>query len=73
MGMGKEMSSKNVVFAKGGKTGLVGKQTSTGTQVPGQSAQMGRGSGKFAQGGPTGKVGKQKPSVSAKPGVSASN
>ena len=72
MAMGKEKSSKNVVFAKGG-TNKMAPQMRTGTQVPGQSAQMGRGSGKFAQGGPTGKVGKQKPSVAAKPGVSASN
>lgn len=73
MAMGKEKSSKNVTFVKGGPSGLVGKQMKTGTQVPGQSAQMGRGSGKFAQGGPSGKVGKQKGSVPAKPGVSASN
>ena len=73
MAMSKQLSTKSVTFVKGGPTGLVGKQTKTGTQVPGQSAQMGRGGGKFAQGGPTGKVGKQKPSVAAKPGVSASN
>ena len=72
MAMGKERSSKNAVFAKGGSNKMA-PQMKTGTQVPGQSAQMGRGGGKFAQGGPTGKVGKQKPSVAAKPGVSASN
>jgi hypothetical protein len=72
--MGKEKSSKSAVFAKGGKTGFAGKQMKTGTQVPGQSAQMGRGSAGFgAKGGPSGKVGKQKGSVPAKPGVSASN
>jgi hypothetical protein len=48
-------------------------QMKTGTQVPGQSAQMGRGSGMFDKGGPSGKVGKQKGSVPAKPGVTASN
>ena len=68
----KEMSKKNVTFVKGGPTGLVGKQSKTGTQVPGQTAQMGR-NGKVAQGGPSGKVGKQRGSVAAKPGVTASN
>jgi len=72
MAMGKEKSSKNATFAKGG-SGKMFSQMKTGTQVPGQTAQMGRGSGKFAQGGPSGKVGKQKGSVPAKPGVSASN
>jgi hypothetical protein len=70
--MGKEKSSKNTVFAKGGSNKMA-SQMKTGTQVPGQSAQMGRGSGMFAKGGPSGKVGKQGKSVPAKPGVSASN
>lgn len=69
--MGKEISSKSVTFAKGGSGKMFG-QMKTGTQVPGQSAQMGR-NGKAAQGGPSGKVGTQKPSVAAKAGVSASN
>jgi hypothetical protein len=73
MAMGKEKSSKNVTFVKGGTTKQAGKQMKTGTQVPGQTAQMGRGSGMFAKGGPSGKVGKQGKSVPAKPGVSASN
>lgn len=72
MAMGKQLSSKNVPGVKAGPTGLVGKQIKTGTQVPGQTASMGR-NGKVAQGGPSGKVGKQKPSVAAKPGVTASN
>lgn len=70
--MSKEISSKSVVMAKGGPTGQVGKQTKTGTQVPGQTASMGR-NGKVAQGGPSGKVGKQKPAVAAKAGLTASN
>lgn len=72
MAMGKQLSSKNVPGIKAGPTGLVGKQTKTGTQVPGQTASMGR-NGKVAQGGPSGKVGKQRPSVASKPGVTASN
>jgi hypothetical protein len=70
--MGKQLSSKATTFVKGGKTGLVGKQSKTGTQVPGQTAQMGR-NGKVAAGGPSGKVGKQKGSVAAKAGMTASN
>ena len=73
MAMSKEKSSKNVVFAKGGSNKMA-PQMRTGTQVPGQSAQRGRGSAGFgAKGGPSGLVGKQKPSVPAKPGVTASN
>lgn len=72
MAKSKELSSKSASFAKGGSGKMFG-QMKTGTQKPGQSAQMGRGSGKFAQGGPSGKVGNQRPSVSAKPGVTASN
>ena len=72
MAMGKQLSSKSKQFVKAGPTGLVGKQMKTGTQVPGQTASMGRG-GKVAAGGPSGKVGKQRPSVASKPGVTASN
>lgn len=71
MAMGKQLSSKKVTFVKGGSNKMA-PQMKTGTQVPGQSASMGR-NGKVAQGGPSGKVGKQKPSVAAKPGVTASN
>ena len=46
----KEMSSKPMTFAKGGSGKMFGKM-STGTQVPGQTASMGRGGGKFAAGG----------------------
>jgi hypothetical protein len=49
MAKGKEMSSKGTSFAKGGSTKMFGKQ-SAGTQVPGQTASMGR-NGKIAQGG----------------------
>jgi len=72
MAMGKQLSSKATTFVKGGKTGLVGKQSKTGTQVPGQTAQMGR-NGKVAAGGPSSKVGKQKGSVAVKAGMTASN
>jgi len=72
MAMGKQLSSKNVPGVKAGPTGLVGKQTKTGTQVPGQTASMGR-NGQIAKGGPTGKVGKQKSGVAAKAGMTASN
>ena len=73
MAMSKEKSAKSVVFAKGGSNKMA-PQMKTGTQVPGQSAQMGRGTAGFgAKGGPSGKVGKQKGSVPAKPGVTASN
>jgi hypothetical protein len=71
MGMGKEKSSKNAVFAKGGSNKMA-PQMKTGTQVPGQSAQMGRGGGSFAKGG-SGKMAKQGAARPAKPGVSASN
>ena len=50
MAMGKEKSSKNVTFVKGGGNKMM-KQMKTGTQVPDQSAQMGRGGGMFAKGG----------------------
>jgi hypothetical protein len=69
--MGKEKSAKNVVFAKGGSNKMA-PQMRTGTQVPGQSAQMGRGSGKFAQGG-SGKMAGKGSARPAKPGVTASN
>ena len=72
MAKSKEISSKSVKFVKAGPTGLVGKQAKTGTQVPGQTAQMGR-NGQVAKGGKTGLVGKQRGSVPAKPGVTASN
>jgi hypothetical protein len=71
MGMGKEKSSKNAVFAKGGSNKMA-PQMRTGTQVPGQSAQMGRNGGSFAKGG-SGKMAKQGAARPAKPGVSASN
>lgn len=71
MAMGKEKSAKNVVFAKGGSNKMT-PQMRTGTQVPGQSAQMGRGSGKFAQGG-SGKMAGKGSARPAKPGVTASN
>lgn len=71
MAMSKEKSSKNVVFAKGGSNKMA-PQMKTGTQVPGQSAQMGRGGGMFAKGGSAKMAGKgvARP---AKPGVTASN
>jgi hypothetical protein len=71
MGMGKEKSSKNAVFAKGGSNKMA-PQMRTGTQVPVQSAQMGRNGGSFAKGG-SGKMAKQGAARPAKPGVSASN
>lgn len=55
----KVMSSKAGNFAKGGGKKMVGKM-STGTQVPGQTASMGRGGGKWAKGGGHKMVGKQK-------------
>jgi hypothetical protein len=69
--MGKQLSSKAMTFAKGGNNKMA-PQMKTGTQVPGQTAQMGR-NGKAAAGGPSGKVGKQKGSVAAKAGMTASN
>jgi hypothetical protein len=63
--MAKEISSKSVTFAKGG-TNKMAPQMKTGTQVPGQSAQMGRGTGKFAVGGTT-KMAAQGSSMPAKP------
>lgn len=62
MAMGKEKSSKNVTFVKGGPNKMA-PQMKTGTQVPGQSAQMGRGSGMFAKGGSA----KMAPKTGAKP------
>lgn len=67
----KEMSKKNVTFVKGGPTGLVGKQSKTGTQVPGQTGQMGR-NGQIAKGGGNKMAGKGA-ARPAKPGVTASN
>lgn len=58
MAMSKEISSKSMVFAKGGSNKMAGKQ-SAGTQVPGQTASMGKGGGKFAAGGKTKMAGKQ--------------
>jgi hypothetical protein len=73
MAKGKEMSSKNVTFAKGGTTKMMGRQYA-GPDKPGVTGKATTGTGgKFAKGGSTGKVGKQKPSVAAKPGVSVSN
>lgn len=69
--MAKTMSKSSPAFAKGGPSGLVGKQKSTGTQKPGQTAQMGTGGGKFAKGGPSGKVGNQVGSMPAKAGISS--
>jgi hypothetical protein len=63
--MAKEISSKSVTFAKGG-TNKMAPQMKTGTQVPGQSAQMGRGTSKFAVGGTT-KMAAQGSSMPAKP------
>lgn len=45
-------------FAKGGSTKMFGPQ-SAGTQMPGQTASMGRGGGKFAAGGKKKMFGKQ--------------
>jgi hypothetical protein len=54
----KMKSSKSATFAKGGSGKMFGKM-STGTQKPGQSADMGRGGGKFAKGGGGKMFGKQ--------------
>ncbi len=62
MAMGKEKSSKNVTFVKGGSNKMA-PQMKTGTQVPNQSAQMGRGSGMFAKGGSS----KMAPKTGSKP------
>lgn len=72
MAMGKEKSSKNVVFAKGGSNKMA-PQMKTGTQVPGQSAQMGRGTAGFGAKGGSNKMAKQGAARPAKPGVTASN
>lgn len=56
--MSKQKSMKSVAGVRGGSTGMFGKQSS-GTQVPGQTAQMGSGGGKFASGGSTKMAGKQ--------------
>jgi len=64
MAMGKEMSSKSMTFAKGGSGKMSGKNT-VGTQVPGQTAQLGKNGGKFATGGKTKMAGKG----SAKPAM----
>lgn len=69
--MAKEISSKSVTFARGGPTGLVGKQCKTGTQVPGQSASMGR-NGQIAKGGGNKMAGKGM-ARAAKAGMTASN
>lgn len=57
MGMGKEMSSKSMTFAKGGSAKMSGRNTA-GPQVPGQTAQLGKNGGKFATGGKTKMAGK---------------
>jgi hypothetical protein len=62
MAMGKEKSSKNVTFVKGGSAKMA-PQMKTGTQVPGQTAQMGRGGGMFAKGGSA----KMAPKTGSKP------
>lgn len=72
MAMGKEKSSKNVTFAKGGSNKMA-PQMRTGTQVPGQSAQMGRGTAGFGAKGGSNKMAKQGAARPAKPGVTASN
>lgn len=71
MAKSKEISSKNAVFAKGGSNKMA-PQMKTGTQVPNQSAQMGRGGGMFAKGG-SAKMAGQGSARPAKPGVTASN
>jgi hypothetical protein len=71
MAKGKEISSKPFPMIKAGPTGLVGKQSKTGTQVPGQTAQMGR-NGQVAKGGGNKMAGKGA-ARPAKPGVTASN
>jgi len=58
MAKSKVISSKAGPFAKGGGSKMFGKQ-STGTQVPGQTAQKGSGGGKFAAGGSGKMFGKQ--------------
>ena len=71
MAMGKQLSSKSATFAKGGSNKMA-PQMKTGTQVPGQTAQMGRGGGSFAKGG-SGKMAGKGSARPAKPGVTASN
>ena len=60
------------MYAKGGSNKMA-PQMRTGTQVPGQSAQMGRGSAGFGAKGGSNKMAKQGAARPAKPGVSASN
>ena len=54
----KVQSKKDVTFAKGGSQHMY-EYCSTGPQVPGQTAQMGRSNDKFAKGGSTKMFGKQ--------------
>lgn len=68
--MAKEISSKSVTFAKGG-TNKMAPQMKTGTQVPGQSASMGR-NGQIAKGGGNKMAGKGM-ARAAKAGMTASN
>jgi hypothetical protein len=68
--MAKEISSKSVTFAKGG-TNKMAPQMKTGTQVPGQSASMGR-NGQIAKGGGSKMAGKGM-ARAAKAGATVSN
>ena len=68
--MAKEISSKSVTFAKGG-TNKMAPQMKTGTQVPGQSASMGR-NGQIAKGGGNKMAGKGS-ARAAKAGATVSN
>lgn len=56
--MSKTMKTSTPSFAKGGSGKMSGKN-SAGTQVSGQSAQLGRSSSKFAAGGKGKMFGKQ--------------
>jgi hypothetical protein len=68
--MAKEISSKSVTFAKGG-TNKMFPQMKTGTQVPGQTASMGR-NGQIAKGGGNKMAGKGA-ARAAKAGATVSN
>jgi hypothetical protein len=61
MAKGKQKSSSSPPFAKGGSTGMFGKQTA-GTKTPGNTAGKSGGGGNFAKGGGGKMFGPQKAS-----------
>ncbi len=65
----KVIKSSNAPFVRGGSGKMAGKG-SVGPQVPGQTAQMGRGGGKFAKGG-SGKMAGRTGAAPMPPGKSA--